>query len=159
MLAGYNTNISHKDKVYHIQTEDSGQNNPVIVTLLYFQGAILASKKTSYAHIVQDPDFKEKVTKLMKTQHKGMIRELLTGKYTDDNKEEEKEVESAEKAGEVMEGSEEKEAVEVKEDPVTREEVPARADIQPGEDTAVKAQITKSLDDILLNYIMKRAKK
>lgn len=158
MLAGYNTNISHKDKVYHIQTEDSGQNNPVIVTLLYFQGAILASKKTSYAHIVQDPDFKEKVTKLMKTQHKGMIRELLTGKYTDEYKEEEKELKSAEKAEEVIEGSDEKEAVEVKEETVTKEEVPAH-DIQPEEDTAVKAQITKSLDDILLNYIMKRAKK
>ncbi len=102
MLVGYNTNISYKDKVYHIQTEDSGQGNPVIVTLLYSKGAILASKKTSYEQIVTAPDFQEKVRKIMKAQHKFMIRELLSGKYTTASVEEgEQIIESgeAEKAG------------------------------------------------------------
>ncbi|MFZ3121795.1 MAG: hypothetical protein WA104_00255 [Thermodesulfovibrionales bacterium] len=45
MLVGYNNNVTYKGKVYHVQTEDSGLNNPVIVTLLYFKGTILASKK------------------------------------------------------------------------------------------------------------------
>jgi hypothetical protein len=82
MLVGYNTNISYKGNTYHIQTEDSGIKNPVIVTLLYSKGAILASKKTSYSHIIEDPDYKEKVKRLMKGQHKGMIKDLLAGKYT-----------------------------------------------------------------------------
>jgi len=123
MLIGYNTNISYKDKIYHIQTEDSGLKNPVIVTLLYSKGAILASKKTSYEHILDDPDFKEKVRRLMKAQHKIMIKELLAGKYTGED---------------------------------TAEEVSEETVEQPGEETETKNQITKSLDDILLNYIIKR---
>ena len=82
MLVGYNTNISYKDDVYHVQTEDSGLKNPVIITHLYSKGAILASKKTSYAHILEDPDYKEKVGRLMKEQHRSMIKELLAGEYT-----------------------------------------------------------------------------
>jgi hypothetical protein len=123
MLIGYNTNITYKDKIYHIQTEDSGLKNPVIVTLLYSKGAILASKKTSYEHILDDPDFKEKVMRLMKVQHKIMIKELLAGKYTGE---------------------------------YTAEEVSEETVEQPGEETKTKNQITKSLDDILLNYIIKR---
>ena len=76
MLVGYNTNVPYKGKVYHIQTEDNGIKNPVIVTLLYFHGSILASKKISYAHFAGSPDYREKVRELMKEQHKTMIKEL-----------------------------------------------------------------------------------
>jgi len=82
MLVGYNTNISYKDNVYHVQTENSGLRNHIIVTHLYSKGAILASKKTSYAHILEDHDYKEKVRGLMKEQHRSMIEELLAGKCT-----------------------------------------------------------------------------
>jgi hypothetical protein len=120
MLAGYNTNISYGGDTYHIQTEDSGIKNPVIVTLLYSKGAIITSKKTSYAHIVNDQDYKEKIKGLMKQQHKSMIRELLTGRYT----------------GEYASDEESKEPTEVTPDN--------------------KSQISESLDDVLLNYIIKR---
>ena len=145
MLVGYNTNISYKEKVYHIQTEDNGQSNPVIVTLLYSKGAILASKKTSYAHIVAEPDYKDKVREIMKDQHKGMIKELLAGKHTDEYKEE----------GEGFR----KEVTEEKKTAGTQEaETPEELITQREEKVEPKEQITKSLDDILLNYIMKRAK-
>lgn len=84
MLVGYNTNVPYKGNMYHIQTEDSGLRNPVITTLLYFQGAILASKKINYAHIAAVPDYREKVRELMKEQHKAMIRELISGRHTGD---------------------------------------------------------------------------
>jgi hypothetical protein len=100
MLVGYNTNVTYKDKIYHIQTEDSGVKNPAIVTLLYSKGAILASKKTSYAHILDDPDFKEKVRRLMKAQHKIMMKELLAGKYTGEYTAEEVSEETVEQADE-----------------------------------------------------------
>lgn len=83
MLVGFNTNISYKNKTFHVQTEDGGPGNPVVITLLYYQGAILASKKTGYSEVLNDPDCYAKVAKLMKIQHKGVIRELLTGKYTE----------------------------------------------------------------------------
>jgi hypothetical protein len=88
MLVGYNTNISYKDNIYHIQTEDRGQDNPIIVTLLYSKGKILVSQKTNYAHIVGDPDYKEKMRRLMKEQHDNMIKELLAGKCSEDNQRE-----------------------------------------------------------------------
>jgi len=123
MLTGYNTNISYKGNTYHIQTEDSGIKNPLIITLLYSKGAIITSKKTSYAQIVNDPDCKEKVKRLMKQQHKTMIKELLSGRYT----------------GEYSTEEETKEPNEPKE-------------VTPDN----KNQISESLDDVLLNYIIKR---
>ena len=59
MLVGYNNNVTYKGKVYHVQTEDSGLNNPIIVTLLYIKGTILASKKTSYSHLIGAKDIKK----------------------------------------------------------------------------------------------------
>ncbi len=82
MLIGYNTNVTYKGKIYHIQTEDSGLSNPVIVTHLYHQGAILSSKKTSYDNIIGHPDFKEQLRAMMQQQHREMIRELLGGRLT-----------------------------------------------------------------------------
>lgn len=123
MLVGYNTNINYKGNPYHIQTEDSGTKNPMILTLLYSKGAILASKKTSYAQIAEDPDYKEKVRILMKEQHKNMIKDLLAGKCTGE---------------------------------YTTEEAPEETAGQAGEESKTKNQITKSLDDVLLNHIIKR---
>ncbi len=80
MLIGYNTNVPYKGKQYHVQTEDSGIANPFIITLLYCQGAILRSRKTGYAHIVGRPDFETELRKIMKQQHREMIKELITGK-------------------------------------------------------------------------------
>ncbi len=162
MLVGYNTNISYKDKIYHIQTEDSGQNNPVVVTLLYSKGAILASKKISYTQITGDPDFKDKVRKLMQAQHKNMIKELLSGKYTGEHKDE-GDVEARGKAGEEVQTSGEfKDKIEQTEqgETIQIEKVKTKDENmeQPEEKTETKGQITKSLDDILLNYIMKRSK-
>lgn len=153
MLVGYNTNISYKDKVYHIQTEDSGQGNPVIVTLLYSKGAILASKKTSYEHIITAPDFQDKVRKLMKAQHKFMIKELLSGKYTAPSGEEGQETGEAEK----IEGAE-KAAAAGEVQPIEMQEKPREtANSQEGK-TETGNQMTKSLDNVLLNFILKRKK-
>jgi hypothetical protein len=140
MLVGYNTNISYKGKTYHIQTEDSGQSNPMIVTLLFSKGAILASRKTNYAQFIGDPDCIEKVTKIMKTQHKGMIKELLAGRHTTE-------------AGETGEEGESPEAG------TAETENPAGYVDQTAEKIGTGIRITKSMDDILLNYIMKRDNK
>jgi len=175
MLVGYNTNIPYKDKTYHVQTEDNGKNNPVIVTLLYSQGAILASKKTSYADIISEPDYERKVRELMKAQHKVMIKELIAGKYTGDQKEQAK----AEVKVEVQEESKEKAKVKAKvkvkveekikgvlepaavtdgSEQKEKQEIPLENIQQHDAKAEAMDQLAKSLDDILLNYIMKRAK-
>lgn len=140
MLVGYNTNITYKGNVYHVQTEDSGLKNPIIITLLYIKGTILSSKKTGYANIAASPDFKEKVRELMKEQHKNMIKELVSGKLT----------------SETVPAAPEETAP-------TEPAVNSLAETAPTEpavnflaEAAEKGQIIKSLDDILLDYIIKR---
>ena len=157
MLVGYNTNISYKEKTYHIQTEDSGKSNPVIVTLLYSQGAILASKKTSYEQLISDPDFNEKVSKLMKIQHKVMIKELLSGKYTGEHHEEKGGVQEDKTVKEVK-GAQGSEGVAERKEEAGKGENTLTAEAPSEEQENTKKQITNSLDDVLLNYIMKRAK-
>ncbi len=84
MLLGYNHNINYKGSVFHIQTEDSGVKNPHIITLLYREGVILCSQKTSYADILRIDNLEAVVEDLMKEQHKEMLRRLKSGEF--DNK-------------------------------------------------------------------------
>jgi hypothetical protein len=83
MVVGFNHNIKHKGKLYHIQTEDSGLENPHIITHLFVGGNILASKKTSYADIVAAENLAQVVRELMEEQHKEMLRNLINGVYDD----------------------------------------------------------------------------
>ena len=83
MVVGFNHNIKHKGKMYHIQTEDSGLENPHIITHLFVGGNILASKKTSYADIVGADNLAQVVRELMEEQHKEMLRNLINGVYDD----------------------------------------------------------------------------
>lgn len=81
MVPGFNHNIKHKGRVFHIQTEDSGSRNPHIITHLFVGGNILASKKTTYAEIVGQPEFENTVRSMMEEQHKQMLRNLINGVY------------------------------------------------------------------------------
>jgi len=81
MVPGFNHNIKHKGRVFHIQTEDSGPKNPHIITHLFVGGNILASKKTTYAEIVGQPEYERTVRSMMEEQHKQMLRNLINGVY------------------------------------------------------------------------------
>jgi len=78
---GFNHNITHAGRVFHVQTEDSGANNPNIVTHLFVGGNILASKKTSYAELLKAENLQELVRQLMEDQHKQMLRNVVNGVY------------------------------------------------------------------------------
>ncbi len=79
MVVGFNNNIKYKGLVYHVQTEDSGVDNPHVITHLFVGGNILASKKTSYAQLVGAPDLEKSVRELMQRQHKDMLKSLVNG--------------------------------------------------------------------------------
>jgi hypothetical protein len=84
-LLGYNTNVRHKGKLYHIQTEDSGIDHPHVITHLFADGGrIVASKKTSYADRVGSDGLPDQVKKLMQGQHKAMFISLRDGIYDED---------------------------------------------------------------------------
>lgn len=81
-LLGYNNNVRHNGRVFHIQTEDSGVNHPHIITHLFMDGGrILKSIKRSYAEHVGTEGMTEIVRSLMKEQHKAMFISLRDGQF------------------------------------------------------------------------------
>lgn len=90
MISGFNTEIKINGVIYHIQTEDKGINNPVIESLVYQGGAILASRRSSYKDHVDKEDVKKIVSKLMEVQHKEVLLKVknneLFGERDDDTK-------------------------------------------------------------------------
>jgi hypothetical protein len=81
MITGYNANIRHGDRVFHVQTEDSGRAHPHVITLLYFEGTILASKRSDYSAIVDAPDLASQVRQLMESQHAAVVELLRLGEF------------------------------------------------------------------------------
>jgi hypothetical protein len=79
-LLGFNNNVRHRGRIFHIQTEDSGVKNPRIVTHLFADGGrIIKTTRTEYAEHVTRPDMQPFVRSLMKEQHKGMFMALRMG--------------------------------------------------------------------------------
>jgi hypothetical protein len=81
MITGYNANIEHGDRVFHVQTEDSGRAHPHVTTLLYFEGSILASERSDYAELVDAGDLVPRVRQLMEEQHAMVVDRLRRGHY------------------------------------------------------------------------------
>lgn len=81
MITGFNTDIRHNEKVYHVQTEDKGVGNPYIESLVYVGGEILASKKTSYAEQLKDGIDEKWISGLMEQQHRTMIAAIKRGRF------------------------------------------------------------------------------
>lgn len=81
-LLGYNNNVRHKGKVFHIQTEDSGAKYGHIITHLFMDGGrILKSVKTGYAEYIGNERMADIVKEMMKQQHKAMFIALRDGKF------------------------------------------------------------------------------
>lgn len=76
MISGFNTEIKIDGNVYHVQTEDKGINNPVIESLVYQGGAILASRRSSYEDHIEKEDCKKIVAKMMENQHKEVLYQI-----------------------------------------------------------------------------------
>jgi hypothetical protein len=104
-LLGYNNNVKHKGKVYHIQTEDSGVRHPHVITHLFTDGGrIVKSTKTSYSEHVGVANMTEVVRNLMKEQHKAMFIALRDGQFDEPTPSAEVEVPPEEKPA-VVNGS------------------------------------------------------
>lgn len=81
MITGFNTDIKHNSRVYHIQTEDKGVLNPYVESLVYVGGEILASKKTSYAEELKSGVEDKWISRLMEQQHKTIIAAIKRGRF------------------------------------------------------------------------------
>lgn len=76
-ILGYNHNIGHRGLVFHVQTEDSGVDNPHIFTHLFHGGVIIFTRKIDYDAAADEALVKS----LMQAQHKAMLKELKRGVF------------------------------------------------------------------------------
>src|SRR5260370_24296294 len=82
-VVGYNHNVKDRGRLFHIQTEDSGVKNPHVITHVFVGGNVIATKKISYADILDAENLPDAVRQLMEMQHKEILRNLINGVYDD----------------------------------------------------------------------------
>ncbi len=81
MVTGFNTDVRHDGKTYHVQTEDKGLQNPIIETLIYVGGEILAARRTSYADLLSKGEGEKEIAERIESQHNRMILDIREGRY------------------------------------------------------------------------------
>ena len=81
MITGYNTDVEYNGRIYHVQTEDKGASNPVIESLVYVGGEILASVRTPYAELSGGGEDGAILAERLETQHHRMIMNVRQGKF------------------------------------------------------------------------------
>lgn len=69
--------MRHGERVFHVQTEDSGVNRPRVTTHVFYRGKILATRKTEY----QPQLPAEEVQRILQEQHKALLRQLRDGQF------------------------------------------------------------------------------
>lgn len=83
MITGFNTDIEHDGVIYHVQTEDKGLDSPLILSLVYSGGAILASKRSPYEDLIATGFDEEALAQRLKRQHRLICAAINAGRIED----------------------------------------------------------------------------
>lgn len=78
---GFNHNIKHLGRIYHVQTEDSGVDKGHLYTHLFFGGTVISTNKIQYDKSTLDESLNQRVARLMQDSHKAMILGLCRGAF------------------------------------------------------------------------------
>jgi hypothetical protein len=82
MITGFNTDVKCGDKVFHVQTEDKGTDNPLIESLIYVKGAILDAYRTNYTDFLESQAFSEStLQRILEFQHRQIVTCIKRGKF------------------------------------------------------------------------------
>lgn len=83
MLPGFNHNVRHQARVFHVQTEDSGLNLSKLITQLFLDGHVLAVERSDYKDLLELPQSERnaRIRSRMQAQHKGVLRRLVDGGF------------------------------------------------------------------------------
>lgn len=83
MITGYNTDVEFGGVVYHVQTEDKGLQTPIILSLVYIGGAILASKRAPYDDLIARGFDEQILVERLQRQHKLICAAVHAGRIED----------------------------------------------------------------------------
>jgi hypothetical protein len=78
---GYNHNIPHRGRLYHVQTEDSGIQRAHIFTHVFYDGTIIATNRVEYRDKLESENLDAVIIAAMQDSHKSMIRQLRSGSF------------------------------------------------------------------------------
>lgn len=117
MITGFNTDIEHDGVIYHVQTEDKGLDSPIILSLVYTGGTILASKRSPYEDLIAEGFSDEVLAERLKRQHRLICAAIHSGRINDLKK----------MSGRGKEASSQQESIEI----ITEEEQPSEVETAP----------------------------
>jgi hypothetical protein len=83
VITGFNTDIEHDGVIYHVQTEDKGLDAPIILSLVYAGGTILASKRSPYKDLIAEGFSDEVLAERLKRQHRLICAAIHSGRIDD----------------------------------------------------------------------------
>jgi hypothetical protein len=83
VITGFNTDIEHDGVIYHVQTEDKGLDTPIILSLVYAGGTILASKRAPYEDLIAEGFSDEALAERLKRQHRLICAAIHSGRIND----------------------------------------------------------------------------
>lgn len=83
MITGFNTDIVHNGVTYHVQTEDKGLETPLILSLIFVRGEILASKRSPYDDLLARGFNQEVLAERLQRQHKLICAAIHAGRIED----------------------------------------------------------------------------
>jgi hypothetical protein len=83
VITGFNTDIPFGGVTYHVQTEDKGLKTPLILSLVYVGGTIIASKRTPYADLIESGFDEGALTERLQRQHKLICAAIRSGRVED----------------------------------------------------------------------------
>jgi len=83
VITGFNTDVEYGGVTYHIQTEDKGMDTPLILSLVYNRGTILASKRSPYDDLLSSKLDENILAARLQKQHKLICAAVRAGRIED----------------------------------------------------------------------------
>lgn len=80
-MFGFNTEIAHHNKKYHIQTQDKGPPYNYIETIVYCSGRVLTTRRLSYSSYLKNGPREKVVSRLVKEQHERICLQVKQGRF------------------------------------------------------------------------------
>lgn len=76
-LLGYNHNVRHASRLFHVQTEDAGGERAYITTQVFLDGSVLLVTREPYPQIETDDELRRR----MQRQHLATLKQIRDGLF------------------------------------------------------------------------------
>jgi len=83
VITGFNTDVEFAGVTYHVQTEDKGLDAALVVSQVYRNGTIIATKRLQYGDLVNGTVDTSALAARLKKQHRLICAAIQTGRVDD----------------------------------------------------------------------------